>query len=72
MAVEAKAHGRSPADPKVVVGGLLSSTVTEVAKRVSDLVPRADLDLRDTDYIRETLPGLRMLAGCARTASRPG
>ncbi len=25
-------------------------------------VPRADLDVRDTDYIRETLPGLWMLA----------
>jgi 1-acyl-sn-glycerol-3-phosphate acyltransferase len=36
--------------------------VSALAGRVRDLVPRGDLDERDTDYIRETLPGLWMLA----------
>jgi 1-acyl-sn-glycerol-3-phosphate acyltransferase len=36
--------------------------VAALAGRVRDLVPRGDLDDRDTDYIRETLPGLWMLA----------
>jgi 1-acyl-sn-glycerol-3-phosphate acyltransferase len=42
--------------------GLLSNAVNELAKRTVNRVPRADLDNRDTDYIRETLPGLWMLA----------
>lgn len=33
-----------------------------LARRVRSWVPPADLDQRDTDYIRETLPGLWMLA----------
>jgi 1-acyl-sn-glycerol-3-phosphate acyltransferase len=33
-----------------------------VADRVSRAVPKADLDQRDPDYIRETLPGLWLLA----------
>jgi 1-acyl-sn-glycerol-3-phosphate acyltransferase len=44
------------------VAGLASGAVRDIAKRVGDLVPAADLDARDTDYIRETLPGLWMLA----------
>jgi 1-acyl-sn-glycerol-3-phosphate acyltransferase len=36
--------------------------MSSIAKRVARHVPRADLDMRDTDYIRETLPGLWMLA----------
>jgi 1-acyl-sn-glycerol-3-phosphate acyltransferase len=44
------------------VGGLASAAVRGLARRVSESVPRADLDARDTDYIRETLPGLWMLA----------
>lgn len=45
-----------------VAGGLASDTVGSVAKRVLARVPPADLEARDTDYIRETLPGLWMLA----------
>src|SRR5438270_12343583 len=44
------------------VSGLLTNAVNELAKRTVSRVPRADLDNRDTDYIRETLPGLWMLA----------
>jgi 1-acyl-sn-glycerol-3-phosphate acyltransferase len=44
------------------IGGLLSGTLSTLSKAVADQVPRADLDARDTDYIRETLPGLWMLA----------
>jgi 1-acyl-sn-glycerol-3-phosphate acyltransferase len=41
------------------VGGAVTQAVTEaVARRI----PQADLDERDPDYIRETLPGLWMLA----------
>lgn len=38
-----------------------SGAASRVLARVPG-VPRADLDARDTDYIRETLPGLWMLA----------
>jgi 1-acyl-sn-glycerol-3-phosphate acyltransferase len=41
---------------------LLTGAVTNLAKRAVVSAPRADLDIRDTDYIRETLPGLWMLA----------
>src|SRR5438270_2416696 len=44
------------------VSGLLTNAVNELAKRTVSRVPRADLDNRDTDYIRETLPGLWALA----------
>jgi 1-acyl-sn-glycerol-3-phosphate acyltransferase len=43
--------------PKLVVGA-----ISGIARRIADAVPSADLDTRDTDYIRETLPGLWMLA----------
>jgi 1-acyl-sn-glycerol-3-phosphate acyltransferase len=43
-------------------GGLLSRAVGAVTGRLANLVPAADLDERDTDYIRETLPGLWALA----------
>ncbi len=42
--------------------GLVSGVLSEVTERLVGRVPRADLDIRDTDYIRETLPGLWMLA----------
>ena|SRR5690348_18088008 len=63
MAVPTYDDGRvsAPALPRAV-GGLLSGSVTTLAKAIADQVPRADLDARDTDYIRETLPGLWMLA----------
>ncbi|MBV9309714.1 MAG: 1-acyl-sn-glycerol-3-phosphate acyltransferase [Solirubrobacterales bacterium] len=60
-----KEHGNGRvAAPELAqaAGGLLSNAVNELAKRTVNAVPRADLDSRDTDYIRETLPGLWMLA----------
>jgi 1-acyl-sn-glycerol-3-phosphate acyltransferase len=45
-----------------MTAGFLSTAIDALAKRVVDHVPSADLDVRDTDYIRETLPGLWMLA----------
>ncbi len=42
--------------------GLVSNAFSGLARRIASGVPRADLDARDTDYIRETLPGLWMLA----------
>ncbi len=41
---------------------LLGGAISGIAKRIADAVPSADLDTRDTDYIRETLAGLWMLA----------
>jgi len=41
---------------------LLSRASRALANGVQRWVPPADLDQRDTDYIRETLPGLWMLA----------
>jgi 1-acyl-sn-glycerol-3-phosphate acyltransferase len=43
----------------VQMAGRLASAIAEEAQR---RVPTADLDERDPDYIRETLPGLWMLA----------
>jgi 1-acyl-sn-glycerol-3-phosphate acyltransferase len=56
------------ADPRAHANGGFSAVEvgSRVARVVSDLaksrIPKADLDERDTDYIRETLPGLWMLA----------
>jgi 1-acyl-sn-glycerol-3-phosphate acyltransferase len=44
------------------VGSLLGQAATAVAQQAQARVPRADLDERDPDYIRETLPGLWLLA----------
>ncbi|MFL5913743.1 MAG: glycerol acyltransferase, partial [Gaiellaceae bacterium] len=33
-----------------------------VAEQIARAIPSADLDQRDPDYIRETLPGLWLLA----------
>lgn len=41
---------------------LFSRAGAALARQVQSWVPPADLDQRDTDYIRETLPGLWMLA----------
>ena len=43
----------------VAVGSRIARAVSELAK---SRIPKADLDERDPDYIRETLPGLWMLA----------
>jgi 1-acyl-sn-glycerol-3-phosphate acyltransferase len=40
----------------------LASVVSAVADRMQRLIPRADLDERDPDYIRERLPQLWLLA----------
>src|SRR2546421_6615307 len=42
--------------------GLLSRVVREVANQAQRRIPRADLDERDPDYIRERLPRLWLLA----------
>jgi 1-acyl-sn-glycerol-3-phosphate acyltransferase len=44
------------------VGELAADLVAGVASRAQARVPRADLDERDPDYIRESLPGLWLLA----------
>jgi len=44
------------------LGGILAGAVGAVAKQAQSRVPKADLDERDPDYIREQLPGLWMLA----------
>ncbi len=46
----------------MALGDLPASALGALSRRVADLVPRADPDERDTDYIRETLPGLWALA----------
>jgi 1-acyl-sn-glycerol-3-phosphate acyltransferase len=64
------ANGASPngGDPHAARNGGLSPMEigSRVASVLSDIarsrIPKADLDERDTDYIRETLPGLWMLA----------
>jgi 1-acyl-sn-glycerol-3-phosphate acyltransferase len=55
------APGESPAGPGslVQIAGRVIAAIAEEAQR---RVPSADLDERDPDYIRETLPGLWMLA----------
>jgi 1-acyl-sn-glycerol-3-phosphate acyltransferase len=63
MAVQTRAPGGSPATQLFSrVTGLASRAVGQAAGAVLARVPPADLDQRDTDYIRETLPGLWMLA----------
>jgi 1-acyl-sn-glycerol-3-phosphate acyltransferase len=44
------------------LGGLIAGGGRAVARRLRVSAPPADLDARDTDYIRETLPGLWALA----------
>ncbi len=66
MAVQTREEGRISA-PELLgsVPKLMSRAASGAASRVLARVPgvpRADLDARDTDYIRETLPGLWMLA----------
>ena len=64
------ANGASPngGDPHAAANGGTTAVElgTRLARALSELaqsrIPKADLDERDTDYIRETLPGLWMLA----------
>jgi 1-acyl-sn-glycerol-3-phosphate acyltransferase len=51
----------SPATP-LGVARLIGRVVGAIAEEAQRRVPTADLDERDPDYIRETLPGLWMLA----------
>ncbi len=58
----AAAGGGAVPNALEAVPKLVGGAISGIAKRVADAVPSADLDTRDTDYIRETLPGLWMLA----------
>src|SRR5437763_17159741 len=53
---------RSPVPGPGAAGGLLSGAVNLLAGQIKGFVPPADLDERDSDYIRETPPGLWLLA----------
>jgi 1-acyl-sn-glycerol-3-phosphate acyltransferase len=44
------------------LAGLVGRVASTVAEQAQTRVPRADLDERDPDYIRDNLPGLWMLA----------
>jgi len=44
------------------VGSLAADVLGAIAAQAQSAVPRADLDERDPDYIRESLPGLWLLA----------
>ena len=44
------------------LGTFLGNVAQRMAEEAQSRVPKADLDERDPDYIRETLPGLWMLA----------
>jgi 1-acyl-sn-glycerol-3-phosphate acyltransferase len=65
-------NGAGPETAARAAGGAVSATsslaqmagrlISAVAEQAQRRVPRADLDERDPDYIRETLPGLWMLA----------
>src|SRR5579884_3685480 len=57
--MEAAARDRAPIPD---LSQTMSGAVERAARALRDIVPAADLDARDTDYIRETLPGLWMLA----------
>lgn len=63
--MEAAAEEKAPG-PSVALGQTLtdavSAAVEQAGRAMRDMIPPADLDARDTDYIRETLPGLWMLA----------
>jgi 1-acyl-sn-glycerol-3-phosphate acyltransferase len=68
MAAEDASDSRARADGSGGLGGLssLGSLVRAVAggvkEQVQSRIPEADLDERDTDYIRESLAGLWLLA----------
>jgi 1-acyl-sn-glycerol-3-phosphate acyltransferase len=47
---------------RAAVTGTTAGAMSALAERARAMVPAADLDDRDTDYIRETLPGLWALA----------
>jgi 1-acyl-sn-glycerol-3-phosphate acyltransferase len=58
-------NGGAPSDPlsaPAQVAQVAARLVGAIAEQAQSRVPKADLDERDPDYIRETLPGLWMLA----------
>jgi 1-acyl-sn-glycerol-3-phosphate acyltransferase len=55
------APGEAPSAPGSIVQ-LITRVIGAIAEEAQRRVPTADLDERDPDYIRETLPGLWMLA----------
>jgi 1-acyl-sn-glycerol-3-phosphate acyltransferase len=55
------APGDAPSGPGSLVQ-MLGRVIGAIAEEAQRRVPTADLDERDPDYIRETLPGLWMLA----------
>ena len=56
-------RGRSNGAPSASeLAGLIRRALTGIAAQAQSRVPQADLDERDPDYIRESLPGLWMLA----------
>src|SRR6266540_2723233 len=58
-------NGGAPADSASGPGSLVQIArrlIAAIAEEAQRRVPTADLDERDPDYIRETLPGLLMLA----------
>jgi 1-acyl-sn-glycerol-3-phosphate acyltransferase len=65
--VEATAARRAPTNGSVNSNGRGPAAITAqlgqmLAQQLQSRIPRADLDERDPDYIRETLPGLWLLA----------
>ena len=58
----ARARGARRAGVVGQLAGLVGRVAGAVAEKAQARVPRADLDERDPDYIRETLAGLWMLA----------
>lgn len=57
-----RADGDVRASPPAPQGNVLSRAVHALAGQVQQRVPPADLDERDPDYIRETLPRMWLLA----------
>jgi 1-acyl-sn-glycerol-3-phosphate acyltransferase len=59
----AAGNGRpTPVAAAAEVAGLFTRALGSVAQQAQRAVPRADLDERDPDYIREQLPGMWMFA----------
>ena len=57
-----RTNGRVSGGLDRLLPGVVGSAARAIAKAVERRIPTADLDERDPDYIRETLPGLWMLA----------
>src|SRR3712207_9232711 len=62
-------HGEMPGGPRRDApdggdgtGGILGRMLRGIAGAAMSRVPAADLDERDPDYIRESLPGIWLLA----------